>query len=269
MESLEEDEEVEAEFEVDEDDEVANIEDEGKAVVRLSSDSFSCSFSCSGDSCELLLMNPNPFVVVLLSCLLYSRMSGKLANLSLAILLGLAFDEEEDDEDEGAAEGADTPADAGPTVMQALFLAAQGGGKQDSLDLRLNIGEGGFKGSIEAYEEKKASLLEEYLREFCSVALSLLLLLLLEILDGILDEEDVAGQSLVDDDDDVVEVDVDLGLDNSEDVLDEVASVVLLLLSHDQLAFNKDMSSIRLLSRQWAYADSGDKLAGCLKVEGG
>lgn len=38
--------------------------------------------------------------------------------------------------------------------------AAQGGGKHDSLALLENIGEGGLMGAIDAYDEKKASLLD-------------------------------------------------------------------------------------------------------------
>lgn len=49
------------------------------------------------------------------------------------------------------------PAD---TLAANLAEAAQGGGKHESLALLEKIGEGGFIGAIEAYDEKKASLLD-------------------------------------------------------------------------------------------------------------
>jgi hypothetical protein len=89
--------------------------------------------------------------------------------------------------------------------------AAHGGGKQESLARLENIDEGGWRGAIEAYEEKKASLFDLYdvdavLLDADVVAglssLLLLLLLLLVVLKWA--EESVCG--LLDELDGAVEV---------------------------------------------------------------
>lgn len=167
---------------------------------------------------------------------MYSCISGRLENLSLfapplSPALPLTVTSLDEDEEQDAI------------LATIAFLAAQGGGTHESLALREKIGEGGLMGSMEAYEEKKASLLDVYLRGVAVLALledALLLLLLLPsfVLDA-LDEVDadvVAGQSTVKEGDELL-LDV-LGLEEEQEEERDVAAVVS---CHDQFAFSSDI----------------------------